>query len=74
MGYLKSGKDEGATVHCGGERFGTEGFYIQPTIFTGTNPDMKIMREEIFGPVCAVVKFEDDDGMLSVSYDIISII
>ncbi|KAF8731438.1 hypothetical protein AX14_004945 [Amanita brunnescens Koide BX004] len=71
MGYLKSGKDEGATVHCGGERFGTEGFYIQPTIFTGTNPDMKIMREEIFGPVCAVVKFEDDDDIIKKANDTI---
>ena len=63
MGYIKSGKDDGATVCCGGERLGTDGFFVQPTIFTGINPDMKIMKEEIFGPVGAVVKFEDDDGM-----------
>jgi aldehyde dehydrogenase (NAD+) len=70
MGYIKSGKDDGATVRCGGERLGTDGFFVQPTIFTGINPDMKIMKEEIFGPVGAVVKFEDDDGMISASNDL----
>lgn len=62
MGYIESGKAEGATVHLGGDRFGTEGFYIKPTIFTNTNPEMKIVKEEIFGPVGVVIKFEDEDG------------
>ena len=66
MGYIKSGKDDGATVHCGGERLGKDGFFVQPTIFTGINPDMKIMKEEIFGPVGAVIKFEDDEGLFAV--------
>ncbi|SRR6266550_784327 len=66
MGYIKSGKDDGATVHCGGERLGKDGFFVQPTIFTGINPDMKIMREEIFGPVGAVIKFEDDEGLFAI--------
>ena len=63
MGYIKSGKSEGATVHCGGEQEGTTGFYVKPTLFTGVNADMKIMKEEIFGPVGAVVKFENEEGM-----------
>ena len=63
MGYIKSGKSEGATVHCGGEREGTTGFFVKPTLLTGVNADMKIMKEEIFGPVGVVVKFENEDGM-----------
>jgi len=71
MGYIKSGKDDGATVHCGGERLGKDGFFVQPTIFTGINPDMKIMKEEIFGPVGAVVKFEDDEDIIKKANDTI---
>ena len=63
MGYIKSGKSEGATVHCGGERKGTSGFFVKPTLLTGVSADMKIMKEEIFGPVGLVVKFENEEGM-----------
>lgn len=63
MEYIQSGKDQGATVHLGGDRVGTEGFYINPTIFTDTTPDMKIVQEEIFGPVGVVIKFEDEEGV-----------
>ena len=59
MGYIKSGKSEGAAVHCGGDQEGTSGFYVESTLFTGVNADMKIMKEEICGPVGAVVKFEN---------------
>ena len=62
MNYIDSGKQEGATVHLGGQRFGNEGYFINPTIFTNTKPDMKIVREEIFGPVGVVIKFEDEAG------------
>jgi aldehyde dehydrogenase (NAD+) len=62
MGYVNSGKEEGATVHTGGERHGTQGFFIQPTIFTDTRPEMKIVREEIFGPVAVVIKFDNEEG------------
>lgn len=62
MDYIKSGQDEGATVHYGGGRHGTEGYFINPTIFTDTKPEMKIVQEEIFGPVGVVIKFEDEDG------------
>nr|ALG75772.1 aldehyde dehydrogenase 2 [Tricholoma vaccinum] len=60
MGYIDIGK-EGATVHVGGERHGEEGYFIQPTIFTDCKPEMKIMQEEIFGPVAAVVKFKTEE-------------
>jgi len=62
MSYIDSGKREGATVHTGGSRFGDEGYFINPTIFTDTNPDMKIVKEEIFGPVGVVIKFKDESG------------
>nr|ADY86395.1 aldehyde dehydrogenase [Tricholoma vaccinum] len=61
MGYIDIGKKEGATVHVGGERHGQEGYFIQPTIFTECKPEMKIMQEEIFGPVAAVVKFKTEE-------------
>jgi len=69
MGYLESGKADGATVHLGGNCHGTEGYFIQPTIFTDTKPDMKIVREEIFGPVAVVIKFEDDDDVVRQAND-----
>jgi len=62
MGYINSGREEGATVHTGGDRFGTEGYFINPTIFTDVKPDMKIVQEEIFGPVGVVIKFENEAG------------
>jgi aldehyde dehydrogenase (NAD+) len=58
--HIKSGKDEGATVHIGGERHGTEGYFLQPTIFTDVKPHMRIVKEEIFGPVVVVAKFKDE--------------
>ena len=64
MGYIESGKQDGATVHQGGERHGDEGYFVKPTIFTNVKPDMKIVKEEIFGPVGVVIKFEDEAGML----------
>jgi aldehyde dehydrogenase (NAD+) len=69
MGYIDSGKKQGATVHLGGERHGTEGYWIQPTIFTDTRPDMRIVQEEIFGPVCVIIKFEDEEDVLRQAND-----
>ncbi|KAI0280871.1 aldehyde dehydrogenase [Russula aff. rugulosa BPL654] len=69
MGYIDSGKQQGAKVHLGGERHGTEGFWIQPTIFTETRPDMRIVQEEIFGPVCVIIRFEDEDDVLRQAND-----
>jgi len=64
MGYIASGKESGATLHIGGERHGKEGYFIQPTIFTDCTPDMKIVREEIFGPVAAVMKFKTEEEVI----------
>merc|ERR1711881_801035 len=64
MSYIQSGKEAGAKVETGGERHGDEGYFIQPTIFSGVSPDMKIMQEEIFGPVCTISKFETEDEVI----------
>ncbi|KAF8154927.1 aldehyde dehydrogenase [Crassisporium funariophilum] len=69
MGYIESGKKEGATVYEGGDRFGTEGYFINPTIFTDVKPDMKIVQEEIFGPVGVVIKFEDEADVIRQAND-----
>ncbi|KAF5346487.1 hypothetical protein D9756_010090 [Leucocoprinus leucothites] len=61
MGYISSGKSEGAKVLIGGERLGEQGYFIKPTIFVDAKPNMKIMQEEIFGPVCSIVKFRTEE-------------
>lgn len=61
--YLKLGKEEGATVATGGESLQQEngkGFFIAPTVFTNVKDDMKIYREEIFGPVVVISSFKDE--------------
>ncbi|PVF99104.1 aldehyde dehydrogenase [Serendipita vermifera] len=69
MGYIESGKKEGATVTMGGDRHGDEGFFVQPTVFTDTKPNMKIVQEEIFGPVVVLTKFEDEDDIIHKAND-----
>jgi len=61
MNYIDEGKKAGAKLEIGGERIGNEGYFIEPTIFSNVNCDMKIMKEEIFGPVCAIAKFKDEE-------------
>jgi aldehyde dehydrogenase (NAD+) len=61
MSYIEAGKTGGAKIHLGGERHGTEGFFIKPTIFTDCNLDMKITQEEIFGPVATLIKFKTEE-------------
>ena len=63
LGYINSGKSDGATIATGGSQRGDEGFFIEPTIFTDVSPSMKISQEEIFGPVAAVIKFKTDEGV-----------
>ncbi|KAJ3316326.1 Aldehyde dehydrogenase, partial [Blyttiomyces sp. JEL0837] len=58
MGYIEDGKKEGAQVETGGVRVGDKGYFVAPTIFSGVNDDMKIAKEEIFGPVVVVMKFK----------------
>jgi aldehyde dehydrogenase (NAD+) len=64
MDYIKFGQAEGATLRLGGKRHGAEGYFIQPTVFTDCTPNMKIVQEEIFGPVAAIMKFSAEEGSL----------
>jgi phenylacetaldehyde dehydrogenase len=58
-GYLESGRAEGAKAVTGGERHGDKGYFVQPTVLVNTNEDMKVVREEIFGPVVTAIPFTD---------------
>ena len=68
MAYIRSAKEEGATLVRGGgvpdDASLKDGYYIEPTIFTGVTPDMKVAREEVFGPVLSVRKWTDAQEML----------
>lgn len=59
MSYIEAGKKEGAKLLTGGGRVGDRGFFIEPTVFTDVKDDMKIAKEEIFGPVMSILKFSD---------------
>jgi aldehyde dehydrogenase (NAD+) len=57
--YIESGMSEGARLACGGKRVGDRGYFIEPTVFADVQDEMKIAREEIFGPVMSVIPFKD---------------
>jgi aldehyde dehydrogenase (NAD+) len=68
LGYIDAGKKEGAKLVAGGNRVSVEGgkgFFIEPTIFGDVKNDMKIAREEIFGPVLSVLTFDDIDEVIA---------
>ena len=68
--YIEAGKKEGAQLTAGGRRVsvdGGKGFFIEPTIFNGVNNEMKIAREEIFGPVLATLTFNDIDEVVDLA-------
>jgi betaine-aldehyde dehydrogenase len=62
--YIEVGLEEGATIACGGKRIVSKGlekgFFVEPTVFINVKPDMKIVQEEIFGPVVVIQKFQDE--------------
>ena len=64
LGYIDSGKLEGAKLVTGGERCGERGYFIKPTIFDAVDNNMKIAREEIFGPVVSAITFDDVTDMV----------
>lgn len=71
LDYVTVGKDEGGTLLCGGQRLQreTKGFYMAPALFTDTTPDMRINREEVFGPVASVIRVRDYDEALAAAND-----
>ena len=68
LGYIDSGREEGARLRVGGNRTRTDsgGYYVEPTVFDQVRPDMKIAREEIFGPVLATIGVKDAEEALAV--------
>jgi phenylacetaldehyde dehydrogenase len=62
-GYLEAGKQEGARALAGGHAMSRPGYFVEPTVFVDTTPDMKIQREEIFGPVLTARPFDDLESL-----------
>jgi len=61
---VESGKSEGALLECGGDQIGEKGFFVKPTVFSGVKDHMRIAREEIFGPVQSILKFETMEELI----------
>ncbi|MEU1342046.1 aldehyde dehydrogenase family protein [Streptomyces sp. NPDC005827] len=68
-GYLELGRAEGAQVATGGEPLPGPGWFVRPTVFTEVTPDMRIAREEIFGPVAAVLPFDTEEEAIALAND-----
>ncbi len=64
-GFLDSGTGEGARALAGGKRHGTAGYFFQPTVLVDTKPHMKVVQEEIFGPVVTAMPFDNPDEITS---------
>ena len=71
LNYIEIGKQEGATLAAGGYRLVDDGldkgYFIGPTVFTDVTPDMRIVQEEIFGPVVVIQKFKDEEEAIKVA-------
>lgn len=65
LSYIDIGKKEGARLVTGGKRWGSKGWFVEPTVFSDCKDDMRIFKEEIFGPVKCVTKFDDLDEAIS---------
>jgi phenylacetaldehyde dehydrogenase len=68
-GYVESGFREGATALAGGRRLGEQGYFLQPTVLVNTSADMKVVQEEIFGPVVTAIPFSRDEDVVPVAND-----
>ena len=68
-GYIAKGVEEGARLVTGGKRLERDGFWLEPTVFADVTDDMTIAREEIFGPVMAVLDFEDEAEVMARAND-----
>jgi phenylacetaldehyde dehydrogenase len=69
LGYIDSGRKEGAAVVVGGEAPSHPGYFVKPTVLVNVKPDMKVVREEIFGPVLVAQRFDDLDGIAALAND-----
>jgi acyl-CoA reductase-like NAD-dependent aldehyde dehydrogenase len=69
--YIAIGRAEGARLACGGERLPGSGYFLTPAVLTGTRPRMRVVDEEIFGPVVVVMTFESEDQAVAIANDTI---
>jgi phenylacetaldehyde dehydrogenase len=69
MGYIEAGKRDGASVAMGGDAPSADGYYVNPTVLVNVNPQMSVVREEIFGPVVVAQRFEDLDEVAKAAND-----
>jgi phenylacetaldehyde dehydrogenase len=70
-GYLESGLSEGAKAVVGGSRHGDKGYFVKPTVLVNTNEKMKVVKEEIFGPVVTAIPFKDVNDLVAKANDTI---
>ena len=72
LGYIEAGRGEGAKVALGGRRVRVEsgGYFVEPTVFDGVGRDMRIAREEIFGPVLATIAFDTIEEAIGIANDV----
>ncbi len=68
-GYIKSGVEQGATVATGGGRAGDKGYFVKPTVLVGARQDMRVVQEEIFGPVVVALPYDDIDEVVRLAND-----
>jgi len=69
LGYIERGVAEGANLLVGGGKPDRPGFFVEPTLFVDVDPQSTIAQEEIFGPVCCVIPFDDDDDAVRIAND-----
>ena len=69
MDYIDQGKKAGASVLTGGDAVGSEGYYVNPTVLVDVNPEMSVVREEIFGPVLVAQRYDDLDEVAKQAND-----
>ncbi|MFZ1816244.1 MAG: 5-carboxymethyl-2-hydroxymuconate semialdehyde dehydrogenase [Rhizobiaceae bacterium] len=68
--YVETGSSEGAMLAAGGKRVGDRGWFIEPTLFTGASPAMRIAQEEVFGPFLTSITFADEEEALAIANDV----
>ena len=69
MNYIDKGVKEGAKLVAGGKRVGSKGYFVEPTVFADVTEDMTIAKEEIFGPVMSIMKYENNEDVLKKAND-----
>lgn len=69
MGFIDEGRADGVEIVTGGRRLDRPGYFVEPTVLTGVRPDMRLYREEIFGPVVAVMPFDEEEEVVAMAND-----